>query len=584
MTQRARLGHMSVRQKQRRGGRAAAPSRAAPELRIPPWKPRATGQSLPPWATRALLGLLLVALVVAYLPLIQNQFVNYDDELYVTQNPTVKAGLTWEGLVWAFTTGHASNWHPLTWLSHMLDCQLWGLAPAGHHLTGLALHAVTSLLLWRLVARATGRFWVALFTAAAFALHPLHVESVAWAAERKDVLCAFFFIAGADLYLSYVARPSLGRYFLVAVAFCLALLSKPMAVSFPLVLLILDVWPLGRLAGASSDERSRTARLLVREKLPLAALAALSCAITYWVQSSGTAMQATGGIDLASRIGNALVSGAVYLRQLAVPTGLAVFYPYRAPPAAAVLGALLLLGGLTAAAVALRSRLPFLLAGLLWFGVMLVPVIGIVQVGLQAHADRYAYLPSIGVFVAVGCLVERWCRDRSALRWPVAALAAAVVVVWTAGTFAQVRVWRDSISLFEHALQVTSDNFQAHHNLGTALADAGRTAEAVQQFEETLRIRPDHFMAQGNLGIALMKTGENEKALAKFNYVLSVTPRDFRAHNNIASALMNLGRIDEAIAHFRQALEIAPNHPALKANLAAALQRKADRDGAGAKP
>jgi Flp pilus assembly protein TadD len=224
------------------------------------------------------------------------------------------------------------------------------------------------------------------------------------------------------------------------------------------------------------------------------------------------------------------------------------------------------------------------LAGLLWFGVMLVPVIGIVQVGLQAHADRYAYLPSIGVFVAIGCLVERWCRDRSALRWPVAALAAALVAVWTAGTFAQVRVWRDSISLFEHALEVTSDNFQAHHNLGTALADAGRTAEAVQQFEETLRIRPDHFMAQGNLGIALMKMGENEKALAKFNYVLSVTPRDYRAHNNIASALMNMGRLDEAIAHFRQALEIAPNHPALKANLAAALQRKAERDGPGAKP
>jgi Flp pilus assembly protein TadD len=293
-------------------------------------------------------------------------------------------------------------------------------------------------------------------------------------------------------------------------------------------------------------------------------------------------MQATGGIDLPSRIGNALVSGAIYLRQLAIPSGLAVFYPYQAPSAVAVLGALVLLGGLAAAAVALRARLPFLLAGLLWFGVMLVPVIGIVQVGLQAHADRYAYLPSIGVFLAIACLAERACRDRGVLRWPLGALAAALVALWTVGTYAQVRVWHDSVSLFEHALAVTHDNFQAHHNLGTALAEAGRTADAVQQFEETLRIRPDHFMAQGNLGLAFMSMGENEKALAKFNYVLSVTPRDYRAHNNMASALMNLGRLDEAIAHFRQALEIAPNHPALKANLAAALKLKAERDGIAA--
>jgi tetratricopeptide (TPR) repeat protein len=500
------------------------------------------------------------SVVVAYWPAGGHDFVNFDDPLYVTANREVQAGLTAGGVAWAFTTLRGGNWHPLTWLSHMLDVSLFGLHAGRHHLTSVAIHGANAVLLLWVLVRMTGAFWQAAFVAALFALHPLHVESVAWVAERKDVLCTLFFLLMLWAYARFVERPGAGRYALLVLAFVLGLASKAMIVTAPAVLLLLDLWPLGRLAPAAGRQRA-AARLasLVAEKLPLLALAALVAGLTFLAQRRGGTMSTTDTLAAATRVGHAAVAYFEYLALALWPRRLAVFYPYPAVlPAWQALGAGALLVALTAGALGLARTRPYLLVGWGWYVVTLLPVIGLVQVGMHSIADRYTYVPLIGIFV-----VAAWGAPDllAGLRWRRAALAAAAalaLVAAAAATRAQVGRWKDDVTLYEHALAVTDGNFLAHNNLGLALVRAGRIAEARPHFEEAVRLKPRYLDARNNLGGTLVRAGRLDEAAVQFAEVLRIAPSYAPAHRNLATVLAQQGRGAEAQAHLEEAARLDP--------------------------
>lgn len=464
-------------------------------------------------------GLSLALLTLAtYLPVLAHGFIRFDDPLYVTRNHHVQAGLSWEGIAWAFSANVASNWHPLTLLSHMLDCELFGMDPLGHHLTSLLLHAVSVVLLFEALRRMTGCVWRSAFVAALFAVHPTHVESVAWIAERKDVLSGFFWMLTLLAWVCYVRQPSPKRYAAVALALAAGLLSKPMVVTLPFVLLLLDVWPLRR-------------TIRIQEKLPLFALAAASCVATVIAQS--------GAIGLASRfplrlrLANAVLSYVAYLGKTVLPTRLAVFYPMPDEfPAWKVAGAALLLAVLTV--LACRAGRSFAV-GWLWFLGALVPVIGIVQVGGQAMADRYTYLPTIGLF-----LIAAWGLPRRAA-W----VAVVVVLALAAGTRLQLRYWEDSESLFRHAAAVTERNFIAHLNLAQIHAERGEHGPALEHFRTTLEIRPGMWQAQASLGNTLRRWGRPDKALPHLRNAVRLRPHDPRLRRALAEAETEARRMSE---------------------------------------
>jgi tetratricopeptide (TPR) repeat protein len=490
--------------------------------------------------------ILLAAISLLYAPVRQHAFVNYDDPDYVTANSHVRAGLTADSVRWAFTSTHGANWFPLTWLSHMLDVELFGLDSGRHHLTNVFLHAVSSILLYLTLLRMTGARWRAGFVAAAFALHPLRVESVAWVAERKDVLCGLFWMLALLAYARYVERPGRGRYALLALAFCGALLSKPMAVTLPAVLLLLDYWPLRR-------------RPAIGEKLPLFALSAAAAVITLLVQGGGGAVATAGELALGSRIANALVSWAVYGIQTLWPAGLAVFYPFRVP---AVWEALAALAGLLAVtAVAARRR--ELLAGWLWFLVTLLPVIGLVQVGLQAHADRYTYLPSIGL-----AIVLAWAAPAGRVS---VAVGAAVCLAWSAVAWRQLGTWRDSTTLFTRALAVTERNYVAHNNLGVALRDSGQSDAARRHFQAAIEIRPAYADARSNLGESLLRAGRLDEAERHIRTAVELLPDLAEARVNLGAVLSRRGQADAAAAEYRRALALNPASAEAHAGLGAVL-------------
>jgi tetratricopeptide (TPR) repeat protein len=531
----------------------------------------------PGWIPAWPLCLLLLGLVAwAFLPVLHNGFVNYDDGRYITANPHVQAGLSWANVRWAFESTAASNWHPLTWLSHMLDCQLFGLNPRGHHLTSLLIHAANCLLLFLLLRRLTGATARSFLVAALFGLHPLRVESVAWAAERKDVLSTLFCLLTLHAYASYAraaaAPPGASRpraalfYALTLLAFALGLLSKPMLVTLPCLLLLLDFWPLNRL------NRSALPRLLL-EKLPLLALAAVSSAITFAVQSSGGATWMMGVLPFASRAENALVSYCRYLGKLFWPSQLSVIYPAAPswPAAAVVLSALLLLG-LSVLAVRLRRRAPYLLTGWFWFLGTLVPVLGLVAVGEQAMADRYTYLPLTGILIALvwgAHDLARACPRRRAAGFALAALALAACV---AATRAQTRYWKDSETLFRHAVDVTGANYRAEVNLGGALCDEGRVDEAMGHFKEAVRLRPDSAEAHLDLGAALYSARHRGEAIAEFREAIRLKPGYADAHYNLGIALEDGGALGEAIQEYRRAAGLWPDWKVCH-RLGAALRR-----------
>ncbi len=533
---------------------------------------------------------LVVATLATYGDLRNHQFINYDDNIYVTDNPPVQGGLTLTGLVWAFTTLHTGMWIPLTWLSFMVDSQLFGLRPGGFLLTNLLFHLANALLLfgWLLrTTRAPGRSFLA---AALFALHPLHVESVAWATERKDVLSTFFWLLTMWAYVWYAERPRLGRYALILVCFCLGLMAKPMLVTLPGALLLLDYWPLGRLsckgpaAAAASPQPAPgvTLKRLLWEKSPLLAIAALSTVVTFYAQKRTGAMFPLQALPIPDRLANALVACVGYLEKMFWPARLAVLYPlpghhlpiWQAPAAGLALAALSLL------ALRQARRHPYLLVGWLWYLGTLLPVIGLVQVGVQAMADRYTYVPGIGLFIVVvwgvADLAARWRAPRFLL--PVGAgvvLAALMICTWV-----QVSYWRDSISLYEHTLQVTRGNPIIRNNLGIALAAQGKTDQAITQYDEALRLKPGYADAHNNLGLALEAQGKVDQAMAQYAEALRLNPDLAGAHNNLGLALAAQGKLDQAVSHYAEALRLNPAYAGAHNNLGLALAAQGKLDQA----
>ena len=514
----------------------------------------------------ALLGMVVLA---TYAGVLRNGWVLLDDPEYVFANPHVNRGLTLEGVRWFLHAPHVGNWHPLTSLVHMLNVEAFGLHAAGHHAVSVALHALTAVLLALALARLTGGWWKSLLVAGLFALHPLRVESVAWASELKDVISGVFFMLTLLAYAHWVARPRPARYALVAACLALGLLAKPMLVTLPCVLVVLDAWPLGRLRGfrmtGSPAARPgcappRSAGGLLLEKWPLFALAAASSVTTFFVQRSTGAVVTATDMSLPARLANASLSYWRYVGLTFWPHGLVPFYPLTATTdlARGALAALALVA--TTALVAWQARRrPYLLAGWLWYAGMLVPVIGLVQAGIQSHADRYTYLPTIGLAVATVWTVDGWLPAARAARIAAIATACGLLGVLGVATARQVAWWRDNRTLFTHTLALDPDNAVAHHCLGAELLQAGHPREAMSHFEAALRVVPGFSDARLDYGGALAMLRRYDEAIVQFREALRLRDTAGVRHN-LGLALMHLGRVDEAVAEYRAALREDPDH------------------------
>ncbi len=539
----------------------------------------------------AVCGLLLLAVGLVFGQTIRHEFVNYDDDDYVYNNPQVSRGLGAEGICWAFTHSHNDNWHPLTWISLMLDCQLYGLNAGGYHLTNVLLHAATTVLLFLVLRAMTGRFWPSAVVAALFAVHPLHVESVAWVTERKDVLSGLFFVLTLGAYVGYVRhRFSWLRYLAVMVFLALGLMAKPMLVTLPFVLLLLDYWPLDRMAlvpgerapvlqGRRSGRFSLLARLVL-EKVPLLALVVVSCAVTIWAQR-----QALGSAEYfpwSWRIGNALISYVAYLGQFFYPAGLAVLYLRVGLelPLWKVFGALLVLLGITGAVLLGRRRCPYLLMGWLWYLGTLVPVIGLVQVGSQTMADRYTYLTQIGLYIALAWGVADVCRSWAYRHWLCGIASASMLLVLTGCAWRQTSFWRESEVLWIHTLACTSQNSVAHSNLGRIVEGRGRVDEAIAQYRRAVEILPSYAPFHNDLGKALAGQGRLDEAMDHYRKSLEIQPDNAVVHATLGTALVSQGRLDEAIGHYRKSLEIQPNSAIIHTRLGIALASRGQLDEA----
>jgi Flp pilus assembly protein TadD len=573
--------------------------------------------------------LLSLATFLVFSPALRNDFVNFDDPDYVTANPHVKTGLKWDNVVWAFNGGHASNWHPLTWLSHMFDCQFFNQRAALHHLENIGWHIANTVLLFLLLNRLTRGFWRSALVAALFALHPLHVESVAWVAERKDLLSTFFLLLTLWAYALYGERKSqtsplkqtrftplnspIVCYGLALLCYVLGLLSKPMLVTAPFLLLLLDYWPLRRFNSAG-EFRAR-AQTLIADKAPFLLLAAASSVTTFLVQKNSGAVWAITDLTLSARIENALVAYPRYLAKLVWPAKLSVFYPHpgRWPLTMVLLAGALLLA-ISVLAYASRRRAPFVLVGWCWFLGTLVPVIGLVQVGWQSMADRYTYIPYIGLFIVLAWGIDEITRSWRTRAVPLVVAASAALLAFAAITVQQLAHWKSSETLFRHSLRVTHHNYVANHNLAIALMFDGRLDEALEHFKEALRLRPksadswngigevllrqgrlddamqffhravefqaDFAVARNNLGVALTRKGLVKEAAAEFQEAVKAKPDYARAHNNLGMALQSQGRLDEAIPELQQSVQLAPEDPEAHNNLGMALGRKGRVDEA----
>lgn len=583
---------------------------------------------------------LSVAILAVFWQAVGHEFV-FDDEPYVVENQRLQSGLTLSAVKWCFTSTHVANWHPLTWLSHLLDFRFYGLNPSGHHVTNLLFHIANALLLLLVLKRMTGSLWRSAFVAALFAVHPLHVESVAWVAERKDVLSTFFWLLTMWAYVRYVERPRPRRYLLVTLALGLGLMAKPMLVSVPIVLLLLDYWPLGRLSLGDAEKRNRTwaGWKLVWEKVPLFALSAASGVITYLAQQKGGAVIEFERFPLGIRIANALVSYVRYIEKMFWPEGLAAFYPHPLDslPVWQVAGACLLLAGISVVVIRAARRRPYLGVGWLWYLITLVPVIGVVQVGEQAMADRYTYVPLIGLFVIIAWgapdLLRRSQRENGRVAdtatsrrisvSPAASflqstilpiLAGAVIAALMVCTWLQVGYWHSDMTLFQRAVRVTDRNVLAHNNLGIALAEEGKLEQAVdhysealainpnyvdahynlgnaqveqgkideaaQHYEEALRLKPDYQKASLGLANIVAKRGGTKEAVGHYLKILQSNPGDADVHYNLGVMMTKQGRTEEAISYYSKALAINPRHAKAHNNLGLSLAEHGNLDEA----
>lgn len=504
-------------------------------------------------ATAALLAALAIALFAS---LRTAGFIGLDDPGYVHANPHVTAGFNASSFAWAWSmSGYAANWHPLTWLSHMLDVELFGVWAGGHHLTSVLWHALNTSLLFLLLYRMTSAPGRSAFVAAMFAVHPMHVESVAWIAERKDVLSTFFWLVTMLAYAEWTRRPHGGRYLLVCLSLTAGLLSKPMLVSLPFVLLLVDVWPLGRWTGSLGGLRPR-----IVEKLPLFALVALSCVITLIVQQRGGATTDLEALPAATRLANALAAYMLYLGKLLWPVNMAIFYPYREDlPWWWIAGGLIVVGGLSILAWRARHNRAYFTTGWFWFAGTLVPVIGLIQVGRQAMADRYTYVPYVGLFIAIAW-GGSWLLSR--LRLPasvVAGTAVAIVAGAATVTSFQVRVWQSHEAVWKHAAAVTTGNYIADNELGMLLAAENRHVDALQYFETATREKPGFAEARNNLGLTYVQLGRLQDALAQYELAIRLKPAFAEAERNYANALSLAGKPADAEAHFRKAISYRPD-------------------------
>jgi Flp pilus assembly protein TadD len=525
---------------------------------MPRRKPHAE-QPLRPPSDLWIYLLLAAAVFLTYSRVLHFDFVTFDDPEYVTANPHVQAGLSLAGVAWAFGSAAAGSWLPLTWLSHMLDCELFGLASGWHHFTNVWIHALSTLLWFAVLKRITGARSKSALVAFLFGLHPLHVESVAWVCERKDVLSALFWVLTLWAYAGYVGRPGRGRYILTLFLFCLGLMAKPMLVSLPIVLLLLDRWPF-----------RRGVRIL--EKLPFFGASAAVSVVTYLVHRSAGALASFEVVPVAARFENALVSYAVYILKMVWPVNLAVFYPYSQGSlvAPAVIAGIAIVT-VTVLVIRVLPRWPYLAVGWLWYLVTLLPVIGLVQAGAQARADRFTYIPMIGVWIALV-----WGASEALEAWPRIrlGLAAAVCSVCLVLTWLQVGYWRDSISLYQHAIDVTSDNYVARFNLASVLEARGGSAEAVAQLRETVRIRPYFATAHAELGQLLAREGQPEEALGELQAAVKLKPDSADAHFRLGSVLGTLGRAGDAAEEFSQTIRLQPENADAHYNLGIALAQE----------
>ncbi|MCG6553475.1 MAG: tetratricopeptide repeat protein [Candidatus Magnetominusculus sp. LBB02] len=507
----------------------------------------------------------------AYAGVVRNGFIDiYDDNVYVLKNAHVLGGLTFDGVRRAFTTDNDGNWFPLTWISHMADVTMFGLNPAGHHITSAVIHILSSSLLFICFKRITGSIYRGGFIAALFATHPLHVQSVAWVAERKDVLSGFFWMLTMWSYLRYVDRGGARRYILALVSFICGLMSKPMVITLPFVLLLLDYWPLRRLS-AYNESNSQTASSLLIEKIPFFALSAASGVLTYHVQSAWGAVVSSDILPLKARIANALISYVKYVVMMVNPGKSAVVYPIVENfPMWQTAGAALLIASATAVSVILIKKQPYVFVGWSWYIGTFVPVIGIVQVGAAAMADRYTYIPFIGLFLIISMALPRVIVRRRAFA---ALLAMAVITACVVYTKRQVRYWEDSITLFERAVSVTKDNYVAHTDLGAAYSEAGNYNEAYTHYQQAIRLNYIYIPAHVNLGHLFISINRIEEAIESYKRAISLNPSSATAYNGLGVALLLQNKTLEAIPYLRTAVSLNPNLIQARNNLERALSR-----------
>ena len=500
---------------------------------------------------------LIVLNVVIYTPVRHFGFINWDDPIYVTENPQVLGGLSWHNGWWALTTGHAPYWHPLTWLSHMLDVQLYGVNAGRHHLTNVLLHIANSILVFFLFFKLTGALGRSAFVAALFAAHPLHVESVVWVAERKDVLSTLFWLLTVWAYVWYVAQPKLRRYLIVVLAFVLALMSKPMVVTLPFVLLLLDVWPLGRVKFG----QPRSVWLeLIKEKIPLLVLAIASSVATFIIQRQVGAMANLGSIPLSRRLANALISYVAYIAKMLWPVRLSPFYPYpQSINPAWVAAAVLVLILLSAAVIRAGRKRPYVAVGWLWYVGTLFPVIGVFQAGEQAMADRFVYVPLIGLFVIIA-----WGVDELSAHWPYRRIAlpagaglAILACIITARTY--LPYWNDDLTVWKRALDVTTENYLAHNNLAAALLLRGKADEAIPHYSEAIRIKPAFAYSHYGMGAALDVKGRSTDAMPYYTEAVRLSPNMAEPHYNLGVDLAKQGKAQDAIVELSEALSAKPD-------------------------
>jgi protein O-mannosyl-transferase len=546
--------------------------------------------------------LLVLATVFVYGQTFRYGFIAYDDDQYVYENPIVKAGLTSSGVAWALRTFYYANWHPLTWISYLLDAQLFGMNAGAFHLVNVLFHAASTVLLFLALFRMTRQPWRCAVVAGVFALHPLHVESVAWISERKDVLSTFLEMIALLLYVRYVEHPTIRRYLPVFLVFALSVMAKPMLVTFPFILLLLDYWPLRRVQWPPRWPRERQVLL---EKAPLLLVSLVASVLTFLAQRSYGAVASLQHVTLAARVGNAAIAYVTYIKQALWPANLAALYPEAPPAPGSTALALMILLAVTVATLAFARGRPYLPTGWFWYLGMLLPVIGIVQVGVQARADRYMYVPLVGLTVAIVWTAGDWLERHPGLQGAAAAATVALLLIFAAGTWRQAAYWRDSRTLFEHTLAITDRNYIMRNNLGVVLARQGDVRGAFGQYQEALAINPEYPEAHANLGHELLLTGQFdaarphlEKALrlkpgltnghldlgvlaaARGNYqeatlhlreAVRLAPDNAEAHSNLCFTLQHTGRVDEAVDQCRKALQLKPDYPDAEYNLKNAL-------------